>query len=330
MFIERFQKNFANSQLTLAIAVLAAVFSWIAAVSTSSVPENTVSETYKIWEIITSYRGDVMLPAIGICAFSLICFLLVEFNIRFDIIRKRTTLHVSFFLFFCACFPEVLRDVWGMTAALGILLATFNLFQAYHKRYASYSVFYSFLFLGLSFIALPHLLTLIPLFLWGMYKLQSFSMRTFLAAVLGFAFPLWILFCHAFYHEQMELFYAPFTMFTETFASGVFEPDFRTIPAFAFIIIVFMAGIIHYLCTSFDDKLMTRSYMGFITGLIVWLLCSCVHAQENERLLPTLFVFVSLIWCHFTVLSQKLYASIIFALIFIAMIALFLSNFLYY
>lgn len=330
MFIKRFQKNFANSQLTLAIAVLAAIISWIVAVSTASETGIATPERYKIREIVTLYGGHPALLVIGFCAYALICYLLIEFNIRFDIIRKRTTLHVSYFLFFCACIPTVLRDAWGLAAALGVLLATFNLFQAYHRRYASRPVFYCFLFLGLSFIALPHFLTLIPLFLWGMYKLQSFSTRTFLAAILGFAFPLWILFCHAFYHEQMELFYAPFTTFAETYANGDFKPDLRTIPSFAFIITVFMVGIIHFLCTSFDDKLMTRSYMGFITGLIIWSLCSCIHSQETAHVLPTLLVFVSLIWCHFTVLSQKWHASIIFALIFMAMIALLLSNFMYF
>lgn len=98
----------------------------------------------------------------------------------------------------------------GDIVALGFLISIYFLFKSYQQTQAAGYLFYSFFFIGAGSILFPQFTILSVLWLLEAYRFQSLTPRSFCGALLGWMLPYWMLFGHAFFYNEMELFYRPF------------------------------------------------------------------------------------------------------------------------
>ena len=137
-------------------------------------------------------------------------YLLIELNTSFALIRTRTTLHASLFLFFYSgsqFLHTYSHEIW---IPLLFVAGIYFLFQSYESPYASIPVFHSFLCLGLGSLSFPYLLYLTPLVYLFMTMLRSFNVRCFFAGIIGITLPYWFLLCYCLYMGNVGDVFLPF------------------------------------------------------------------------------------------------------------------------
>ena len=135
----------------------------------------------------------------GLAAIAFIAYSLIEVNAVHSFIRTGTSFHTSVFLIFFTSVPALY--VQGITFLVPCLfmLQIGMLFGSFENPYASTPVFNSFLSLGLITLIQPYFLLLVPVVYLQLGYLRSFSLRTFLAGIMGLSLPYWLLWGYAAY-----------------------------------------------------------------------------------------------------------------------------------
>ena len=131
-----------------------------------------------------------------------------------------------YFLLVTVC-PEMHLLYAGNVAAITFLFSIYFLFKSYQQAQASGYLFYSFLFIGAGSILFPQLTFFSVLWLFEAHRFQSLTFRSFCGALVGWTMPYWMLFGHAFFYDQIELFYHPFkelATFGDIFNLQILQP----------------------------------------------------------------------------------------------------------
>lgn len=262
----------------------------------------------------------------GFIVYGTIGYFLVIFNNTFGIIRMRASMQTSVFYLLIALCPSLHTLHAGSWAACSMLVALFFLFGSYQLRQPMSHHFYASLSIGIGSLILPQLTFYLPLFWIGAYLMQSLSLRSFIASLLGWAMPYWFLFGYAYFHNRMELFTAPFQALA-TFGAPQwsFQPwEWVTL---GFLLLLFAASAGHCLMTGFDDKIRTRAYLNF---LILVCLGTFIHILLQPSfcamLLPVLILCVSILTGHLFVLTDSRGSNRFFIGTLIMLFALFVYN----
>lgn len=142
--------------------------------------------------------------------YAAIGYFLIELNNRFSIIRMRASVQTAIYFLLVTVCPEMHLLYAGNVAAITFLFSIYFLFKSYQQAQASGYLFYSFLFIGAGSILFPQLTFFSVLWLFEAHRFQSLTFRSFCGALIGWTMPYWMLFGHAFFYDQMELFYHPF------------------------------------------------------------------------------------------------------------------------
>lgn len=242
-------------------------------------------------------------------------YLMVELNNVNALIRIYSRMVSSAFLGLscAACF--LFPSVSGAIAQLGFIATLVLLFHTYQDRRATGWTFYAFLLLSLSSFVFVQMFYFVPLvwLLMGAY-LQSLSWRTFSASLLGLLTPYWFAACYWVYQ-------ADFTRFADHFVqlgATPFPPDFSAIPtthwmALAFTVVLALTGIIHYLRTSYNDKIRIRMlYACFIWLLLFTLLFLGLQPQHYDILMRILTVVTAPLIAHFIALTRTRWTNMAF------------------
>ena len=152
----------------------------------------------------------------------------------------------------------------GDIVALGSLISIYFLFKSYQQAQAAGYLFYSFFFIGAGSILFPT--THHPL---GALAVRSLPFPVahsshFCGALLGWMLPYWMLFGHAFFYNEMELFYRPFNQllaFGEVFNLQILQP--WELAILGYLLVMFIVSAVHCIAAGFEDKIRTRAYLQF-------------------------------------------------------------------
>ena len=153
--------------------------------------------------------GNEWQDVINLLVCALTAYLLIEINTAFTLIRTRSTLHVSFYVFLSTACLFLHSFQYAVFAPLTFLIAISQLFSSYESPYPAGSIFHAFFFIGLGSLLFPQLLYFVPLFYLGMISFRSLSLKSFFAGLTGLCVPYWLFFGYAFYYDKMNLFYHP-------------------------------------------------------------------------------------------------------------------------
>ena len=299
------QKIVAGSRLTLPVTVLYGLALWFIS--------GTIQHQW--W--------------VQLFCFILSAYLMVLLNNFNALIRIYSRSITSAFIILSgvACF--LFPSLEGGFVTVGLIASLLTIFATYQDREAAGWSFYTFLILGIASLAKVHLLVLIPLYWIIMVLLSSLSLRTFIASLFGLLTPYWI--CIAI---VLMLYQGDVSLFTDHFkplAETVFFADYENIPlshylTYAFLVILSVTGIIHFLRTSFNDKIRTRQFYYSIMFLdIVVLVLLPVFPQQYDLLFRPAIILTSALIGHFIALTHTKITNI--ALYIILTAALLLTGF---
>lgn len=260
--------------------------------------------------------------------FALSTYLVVQINNVYALIRIYSRMVSVAFIFLscmvCFLFPSIEDAI----AQLCILSGLMTLLSTYQDKDTIGRLFYTFVFIGLGSLADIHLLWNAPLF-WiiSAFFIYSLSWRGFFASCLGLILPYWfmgawVLWQHGFDFSIVRAHFAPLAEFHSPIT-------YETLPlpyylSFAFIVILQITGIIHFLRTSFNDKLRTRQfYYTFIFLDLTVTILLAIQPQHYDLLIREMIIFTSPLIGHFISLTHTRITNIAFYVI--AAIALILT-----
>ena len=234
---------------------------------------------------------------------------------------------VSVAFIFLSCAAVFLFPSWtGGIVQLCCIAALMLLFDSYQDQTAVGSVYYAFLLLGIGSMFDAHVIFYLPL-LWFMMKIivYSLSWRTFFASLLGLATPYWFMSGWLLWQNDGD-----FQAIANLFAVQdilQFPFDFDSVPLpylllMAFTTLLMVIGSIHFIHSSFRDKIRVRQiYYGFIT-LGIFSLALWVLQPHNELAIRMLILTTSPLIGHYWALTNSRFSNIICIILTVALIVL--------
>ena len=247
--------------------------------------------------------------------FILSVLLVMRINSKNLLIRIYSrSVSVAFIFLSCAAvflFPSLAGGIVQLCCIAALML----LFDSYQDQTAVGSVYYAFLFLGLGSMFDAHVIFYLPL-LWFMMKIivYSLSWRTFFASLLGLATPYWFMSGWLLWQKDGD-----FQAIVNLFAVQdilQFPFDFGSVTLaclllMAFTTLLMVIGSMHFIHSSFRDKIRVRQiYYGFIT-LGIFSLALWVLQPHNELAIRMLILTTSPLIGHYWALTNSRLTNII-------------------
>ena len=328
---KKLQNQVTAGRFTLPVVILICTLCWVSTYFLFPVPMTapTQENLSSFWQ---SAR-DFLLPGwaeriVSFLVYAVIGYFLIELNNQFGIIRMRASMQTAiYFLLVTAC-PEMHLLYAGDIAALAFLISIYFLFKSYQQSRAAGYLFYSFLFIGAGSILFPQLTVLSVLWLFEAYRFQALTPRSFCGALLGWMLPYWMLFGHAFFYNEMELFYRPFielTIFGDVFNLQILQT--WELAVLGYLLVLFIVSAVHCIAAGFEDKIRTRAYLQFLIDLTIFLfLLIAIQPNYCSDLLPLLMISCSILIGHFFVLTNSKSSNVFFIVSLVSLILLFAFN----
>ena len=217
--------------------------------------------------------------------------LMVELNNRNSLIRIYSRMVSCSFLVMTMMTPHKIESIDGCLVSMCFVAFYLALCNAYQDKKATGYVLWAFAAIGVASIVWIQILLFIPV-LWVLTatNILAMSLRTFVTSILGVIMPYWFLSAYYIYIGDIM----PIVDHIATIAN--FEPLFiykncsiNDFLPLCFIILLAITGSIHFLRTSYKDKIRTRMiYEMFITmsvATIVLILLQPQHANIATHLL---------------------------------------------
>ena len=257
---------------------------------------------------------------------ALACYLMILFHNIYALIRVYSRAITSAFIVLSgvACF--LFPSLEGGIVNVGIVASLLTLFATYQNRDASGWTYYTFLILGLASLAKVHLLVFIPIYWILMIFLSSFSLRCFIASLLGLLTPYWIGITAVvlLYQDDISLFTGHFLPLADiTFFTAYGSIPLSHYLTYAFLVILTITGIVHFLRTSYNDKIRTRQFYYCIMFFdIVILTLLPLFPQYHDLLFRPAIILTSPLIGHFIALTHTKVTNIAFYVILITALVL--------
>ena len=328
---KRLQSQVTAGRWTLPAVIFFCALCWV--LTYFLFPDSIASTTTKDSSSFLQSTRDLLLPGwaeriISFLVCAIIGYFLIELNNQFSIIRMRASMQTAIYFLLVTVCPGMHLLYIGDIVALGSLISIYFLFKSYQQAQAAGYLFYSFFFIGAGSILFPQLTILSVLWLFESYRFQSLTPRSFCGALLGWMLPYWMLFGHAFFYNEMELFYRPFNQllaFGEVFHLPILQP--WELAILGYLLVMFIVSAVHCIAAGFEDKIRTRAYLQFLIDLTLFLfLLIALQPIYCSALLPLLIISSSILIGHFFVLTNSKSSNVFFIISLVGLILLFAFN----
>lgn len=261
----------------------------------------------------------------GICM--LVTYLWIETNNTYSLLRIRSRLTPAIYALLMSImfFLHPLQENFYVSCSM--LVSYYLLFRAYQQPYAILPMFHAFLAIGIGSLFFPQLLYFVPFYLWySALHLRALTGRTFWAAMIGIILPYWFLAGYYFYTDNFEPFLTHFKQL------AVFQPVSRAsytdwgrlhITSVSYVAFFAFIGIIHYIRTSFNDKIRTRMFLYILLTQEILITTFMILQPTHFDVLFGLFVMNSAPFIsHYFAQTYTRLAHILFILSIIGFITL--------
>lgn len=287
------QSRITSGRFTLPAAIFIALCCWSATGIGTGIPAT------QLW------------PSFALGA--LVGYLLVETNNAFALIRVRASAQTALYCLLASTCPALYVLYSGQAASACFALTLIFLFRSYRDENTPACLFHAFAFAGAGSLFVPQLTLLAPILWIGAYHFRSLNTKSWIASLLGWTLPYWLLLGYAYVADRMDLFLVPFKSLT-TFTPFGFLTDISQIATLAYTCLLFGVGAIHAVVSGDEDKLSTRNYLRFL----VWLGVCCIaliglQPALYNQLLPLLWICASILGGRFFVLTHGRLSNVFFA-----------------
>ena len=282
------QQRYTTGRFTLPIVYITCTIGWIISAFYTPANQYPFASDNPIWNIVSLEGLPTWLSQAGTFGIlSLVGYLLIQLNNQFTIITQRATVQSTLFLLFITAIPQLHIIQPSIIIGLCFVCSTFFLFLSYKEWYSMRYQFFAGAFMAVIFFMEPKTILLFPLYLLSRLTFNCLNLRTFCASVLGFSLPIWFLLAHAIWHEQMELFYYPFT--------DIFDGN----------------DLFNYHALSWD-QLATWGYMVFISILAMgYLVLSSTKMRTRTRQMINHFNRIAIYSVILTIIYPNIFREII-------------------
>ena len=215
------------------------------------------------------YLHNAFWQIIAILLFTILNFLLISLiNRKYAIIRSRTFLPIFIYALFITTWKKLHLSIYPHIATLLFLLSLFIFLSMYKNKRAVIQAFWGSILIALSSLLNPIYLFLLPIAWIGFIQQENFSMRTWLASLMGASIP-W-----AFYFAYQLYLGNTISIFNDLWQTYNFRAVFREFSSIERIYIIvlftiFIISLFSLYSNMLKDSLQTRKQI----NLLVILLC---------------------------------------------------------
>ena len=302
---KRFQNKVAASRFSLPITATLAALVWVA---------------------VGFMVGNIWVEF----AFTIISTLLmVELNNRNALMRTYSRMVSCSFLAIITM--STLPDPSFKSSIVTMCFIAFYLivWNGYQDKRSTGWTFYSFFCIGLASTVFVQIIYYLP-FLWLMMMVftNSFSLRTFFSSLIGVVAPYWFTAGYYAYTDQMDSFvnhFVELVNYQELFNyAQVTEHQVINV---AFILILSVIGMLHFLHTSYADKIRTRMiYESFIMIYLVSLVFLILQPQHEKEINGIMIVNTAPLIAHFITFTKGRVTNWMFIAILVMLVVITLYN----
>ena len=263
-------------------------------------------------------------------AFTIIStFLMVELNNRNSLMRTYSRMvSCSFLMLITMAFlpdPSLKCSIVTMCIIAYYLI----IWNGYQDRASTGWTFYAFTCIGLASMVFVQIGYYLP-FLWLMMLTCSnnFSLRTFFASILGVITPYWFAAGYYAYTDTLDDLlnhFIEFINYKELFDYS--QVTMHEAVSLIFLVILGIIGTIHFLHTSYADKIRTRMiYDSFIIMDVLSLIFIILQPQHVKELGGIMIDNTAPLIAHFITFTKSKITNIMFITILVAMALILLYN----
>ena len=241
--------------------------------------------------------------------------LMAELNNSNSLIRIYSRMVSCSYLVLTVMASFLLPSMPGAIVGLCFIAFYLSLFNAYQDRQAAGWVFYAFFAIGMASTVFVQVLFFVPV-LWILLAVNilAFSARTFFASLLGLIMPYWFIGAYYVFTDDFEPFIQHFlsiAKFARLFDYSLVGE--HLIVTFAFMVLISIVGIVHFLRHSYNDKIRTRMlYEIFITINICCMVFIVLQPQHYDCVLHIMIVNTAPLIGHFIALTRTRLTNIFF------------------
>lgn len=331
MIIFNLQKRFLKGRLVLPIISFICLAIWIVC-NLLKVSKDASSLIYiSEWPIAGNVDelNSLLSQISAFAGYFFIGYLLIIFNNVFSIINQRATVQSSIYLLLVTSIPQLHYLNTGLIATIFTLACCYFLFKTYKVNNAPKVFFYVGLFWGLSFLTIPKLILIYPLFLISAGTFGSLNFKTFIASTLGFLFPLWLHFSYSYITGDIELFYSSFyNLFSWSNIIDSYKAlSIQQYTSLAFILILVLASSVYMLLPQSKMRIKTYYILNFFfiisIGLTTLTLIDPLHVDQY---IPLYLASICFILSNALFTYQNKVSNIIFIIFIIMLIGILYIN----
>lgn len=298
------------------------------AVSRFSLPV-TATLIAMIWVAVGLVQGDIWTELAFALASTL---LMVELNNRNALMRTYSRMVSCSFLTLLSVTSLPEPSLHANVVTLCFIAFTLLIWNGYQDRQSTGRTFYAFACLGIASMEFVQILYYLPI-LWAMmmFFTNSFSLRNFAASILGVIIPYWFAAGFFVYTNNIDYLIAHFASFIDFHM--LFDYSMITVHQLvnlSFITLLAVIGAVHFLRTSYADKIRTRMiYESFIMLDIVSFLFLVLQPQHEYELEGIMIVCTAPLFAHFITFTKGKLCNITFITILVMAVLLLLYNLLF-
>lgn len=315
MRYNRFQNHVSESSVTMPLCMVIGALAWF-------------------WNTDTQSFGYSATSLVALALAILSTYVILETSNVFALLRIRSNMIAAVWVIAIALmtFTHTLSSGW--VAALAMAGSYYTMFLTYQQYQPVAHVFHSFLLLSIASLAIPQLLVFVPLYYWYLLVfMRCMTWRTFWAGITGLLLPICFVLGwsfatsdYSFLFKRMDCFMATRLFFAKDYA---WMMSFQSAEArcFAFLSLLTLVGMIHYLRNYYNDKIRTRMYLYIHVAqtIVCWLMILCAPNMAHT-LAPVFMLGASTMIAHYFALTGSLVSNLFFCLTIIVTIFLFVIN----
>ena len=266
-------------------------------------------------------------------AFTIIStFLMVELNNRNSLMRTYSRMVSCSFLVLVTMAGLPSMELKSSIVTMCFIAFYLIVWNTYQDKQSAGLTFYAFCCIGLASLVFVQIGYVLPV-LWVLMAVftLSLSVRTFFASLLGLIAPYWFSAGYYFYTDNLPALIKHFTDFI----------DFRTLFDYSavtdhqlinlgFITLLTVISSIHFIRTSYADKIRTRLiYESFVVMDIVTLAFIVLMPCCYDNLIGIMVVNTAPLVAHFVTYTHTKITNIVFIAMLVTAVVLLLFNLLY-
>ncbi|MDD3355938.1 MAG: hypothetical protein PHO84_07460 [Dysgonamonadaceae bacterium] len=297
--VRRFKRNIVESRFTPFVITLLAIFMRLGLFLTTEIQPLEHSSSF-IWHLLSPFFSN---PWISLGASTISIFIIAntisQLNLRFSLIRFRTTLPFSLLVFLFSVHPLFLPMSPDYVSVIFILFAFFPLLHSYQHHSPRNFAFKSGVLIGLAATFQVYAILLLPLWWYGEVSMHGFRIKSFFALVIGSILVFWNVAGLYFIFDDLQSFITPFTYFEKI---ELLLPHFSLMKWNGIGLLVLLSAIFLFADIKIfkRERVLTHKTLSFVVLIITSsFILNFIYWRETQFFVYTIIALISFIVAHY-------------------------------